>query len=321
MADAGKKKGRTGSPPSKSAIVSPGRPVALPLTIIDEDPAQPRRANSPGFSTASLAELAASIRLRHVKTPISVRSNPDQPGRFLINHGARRFRASALAGMSTIPAFIDDDFTEADQIVENLQRNELTPREIADYIGRELAKGKKKGEIATAISKSPAFVTQHATLLDLPDAIARCHVSGRANDVTVINELVLLHRRHPLDVETWLRDAEQELTRGAVKLFRSFLDDKYTPPYAPMRMIEQHELIPSAEREPEQQRQVTTPTKGNRIARPVVHVVHAGRTATMALHRRPSGRGTAWIEYSDTGVLEEVDLQRVVLVALLDQSD
>ena len=54
-------------------------------------------------------------------------------------------------------------------MVENLQRNELTAREIANYIGRELSKGLKRGQIASNISKSAAFVTQHAALLDLPE--------------------------------------------------------------------------------------------------------------------------------------------------------
>jgi ParB family chromosome partitioning protein len=92
--------------------------------------------------------------LRGVKTPISVRDNPDAAGRYLINHGARRVRASKLAHKTSIPAFIDNDYNEADQVIENLQRNELTPREIADFIGRELAKGKKKGDIAKELGKS-----------------------------------------------------------------------------------------------------------------------------------------------------------------------
>ena len=58
-----------------------GRPLALRLDHIDEDPGQPRSAANPGFTAHSLAELAASIRLRGVKTPISVRHHlPTSPG-------------------------------------------------------------------------------------------------------------------------------------------------------------------------------------------------------------------------------------------------
>jgi ParB family chromosome partitioning protein len=155
-----------------------------------------------------------------------VRENPEQPGRYLINHGARRYRGSKWAEKTDYPGFIDNDYNEADQVIENLQRNELTAREIADFIGRELAKGKKKGEIAKEIGKSPAFVTQHVTLLDLPEPIAEAFNSGRAKDVTVINELVTAYKKNPDEVGAWLADDSQELTRGSVKLLREFLDDK-----------------------------------------------------------------------------------------------
>ena len=137
---------KASAPPDAGSGGAPdGSPLALPLEHIDEDPLQPRSAENPGFTALSLAELAASIRLRGVKTPISVRHHPEWPGRYIINHGARRYRASRLAQLATIPGFIDDDYSETDQVVENLQRNELTAREIANYIGRELSKGLKRG--------------------------------------------------------------------------------------------------------------------------------------------------------------------------------
>ena len=202
---------------------SNGGPLVLALDLIDEDPNQPRTSDNPGFSKESLEELAATIKSRGVKTPISVRENQEVPGRFIINHGARRYRGSKIAGKDTIPAFIDNDYNEADQVIENLQRNELTAREIADYIGRELSKGSKKGDIAATIGKSAAFVSQHVTLLDLPEPIAAAFNSGRVNDVTVINELVKAHKKNPEEVVAWLDDEEQELTRGAVKLLREYL--------------------------------------------------------------------------------------------------
>ena len=113
-------------------------PLELPLDLIDEDPNQPRTADNPGFMPESIAEIGETIRIRGVKSPISVRENPNAPGRYLINHGARRYRGSNWAGRATIPAFLDNDYNEADHVIENLQRNELTAREIADYIGREL---------------------------------------------------------------------------------------------------------------------------------------------------------------------------------------
>ena len=214
------------------AVVQGGGPLALEMALIDEDPHQPRTQDNPGFSEHSLEELAASILLRGVKTPISVREHPDAAGRYIINHGARRFRGAQRAGLATIPGFIDNDYNEADQVVENLQRNELTAREIADFIGRELAKGMKKGDIAKAISKSPAFISQHVTLLDLPEPLAQVFNTGRVRDVTVVNELMTAYKKTPQDVTAWLGDANQEITRGSVKLLREFLDVKSQPPAA-----------------------------------------------------------------------------------------
>ena len=70
------------------AVVQGGGPLALEMALIDEDPHQPRTKDNPGFSDHSLEELAASIQLRGVKTPISVRENPDAS--FLIDNARHR---------------------------------------------------------------------------------------------------------------------------------------------------------------------------------------------------------------------------------------
>ena len=296
-----------------------GGPLGLDMDLIDEDPKQPRTENNPGFSDESLDELAASIALRGVKTPISVRDNHDAPGRFIINHGARRFRGSRRAGKTAIPGFIDNDYNEADQVVENLQRNELTAREIADYIGRELAKGIKKGEIAKSISKSPAFVTQHVTLLDLPDPIAQAFNSGRANDVTVINELVTAFKKKPQEVGGWLGDENQEITRGSVKLLREFLDDK-------RKHEEQDDDEGSGGGDGDSygpdgkdaKKKNEKPDDPEKLKKAIVQVQHNDRPARLILNRRPPAEGFAWLKYDDDGHEFEANLAQVQLVALLE---
>ena len=63
-----------------------GQPLMLPIELIDEDPDQPRRE----FDADALQELADTIRERGVRQPISVRSHATQPGRWMLNFGARR---------------------------------------------------------------------------------------------------------------------------------------------------------------------------------------------------------------------------------------
>jgi ParB family chromosome partitioning protein len=304
-----------------------GGPLQLNIDLIDEDPKQPRTANNPGFTDESLNELSASIRLRGIKTPISVRDNPDAPGRFIINHGARRFRGSKRAGKDVIPGFIDNDYNEADQVVENLQRNELTAREIADFIGRELAKGIKKIEIAKAISKSPAFVTQHITLLDLPDPIAEAFNSGQIRDVTVVNELVTAYKKKPQEVSDWLGDDTQEITRGSVKLLREFLDEKSRYEIDednvdtdevdyPREIIdgegdeENKSVDVSNEKEKEKH------TDPDILKKSIVQVQHDGRPARLILNRRPQTEGFAWLKYDDDGHEFGANLADVQLVAI-----
>ena len=292
-----------------------GGPLPLALRFIDEDPHQPRTEDNPGFSPQSIAELAATIKLRGVKSPISVRDNPTRPGRYLINHGARRFRASKVAGKATVPAFIDNDYNEVDQVIENLQRNQLTAREIADYLGRELAKGIQQREIAKSIGKSPAFVTQHIALLDLPEPIAQAFNSGRAKDVTVVNELVTALKKNPREVTEWLEDNdEQDITRSAVKLLRQFLEEKryQTQVFSTMAMeSDDSALLTGEDNDAEPQSQ---PTK---LGRAVLQVRHHRRTAQLLWYRRPVEKGFAWLKYDDTGEEVEAPLADVKLVALL----
>ncbi|EWS66563.1 Transcriptional repressor protein KorB [Hydrogenophaga sp. T4] len=300
-----------------------GGPLELSMSVIDEDEHQPRTADNPGFSAESIAEIGATIKDRGVKSPISVRENPAAPGRYIINHGARRFRGSAWAGKTTIPAFVDNDYNDADQVIENLQRNELTPREIADFIGRELAKGKKKGEIAKEIGKSAAFISQHVTLLDLPEPIARVFNNGRVKDVTVVNELVTAYKKSPDEVREWLLDDDQELTRGSVKLFRDFLDDKGGGAEGGDGSGEGGgssagggQASPGGDdAKKEKGKGEADPDK---LKKAIIQVTHDGRPARIVLNRRPAAEGLAWLKYEDDGHEFEAELSSVQLVALLE---
>lgn len=317
-------------------------PLEIELDLIDEDQHQPRQKDNPGFAPESLKEMAATIRTRGVKTPISVRENTALPGRYIINHGARRVRASKLADRTTIPAFIDNDYNETDQVIENLQRNDLTPREIADFIGRELAKGKKKGDIAKELGKSPAFVSQHVTLLDLPDPIAAAFTTGRSRDVTLINELVIAYKKQAAQVTTWLEDPDQEITRGTVKLLREFLDDKWrleqedrnqpddeVPAVGPEPSftsgpsdsgVSDEESHSPHERpnQPEPKApKVREPADPDVLKKAIVQVRHDDRPARLLLDRRPAP-GFAWLKYDDDGQEFESDLTFVQLVAVVE---
>ncbi|MCC8509771.1 ParB/RepB/Spo0J family partition protein [Xanthomonas perforans] len=107
-----------------------GEALRILLADIDEDPNQPRRS----FDQAELESLAESIKLKGVVQPIVVR--PPVDGRYMLAFGARRYRASKLAGAADIPAIVraasDDDY--AAQVIENQQRANLSNNELATAI-------------------------------------------------------------------------------------------------------------------------------------------------------------------------------------------
>lgn len=288
-----------------------GKPVELDVDLIDPDPDQPRKL----FREESLAEMAASIEARGVKTPISVRDNPDAPGRYVINHGERRWRGSRLAGKTTVPAFIDNEYIDDDQVIENIQREALTPDEIAHYIGRKLKEGLGKSEVAKRIGKSPAFVTQHVTLLSLPAPIQAAYDEGRVSDVTVVNELAKAHKKHPEEVARWIED-EEDITRGTVRMLRDFLEQKDGADDDGKDGARAGAEVSTPA--PEEKEKTAKEPDPEKLKKAIVQVRHDDRPGRLILSRRPPAPGFAWIKYDDDGQEVEANLAQVELVALVE---
>jgi ParB family transcriptional regulator, chromosome partitioning protein len=197
-----------------------GVPLRLPISSIDEDPDQPRQE----FDDDSLAELAATIRDRGVRQPVSVREHPDQPGRWMLNFGARRLRASTLAGLSEIPAFVDNAADSYDQVIENEQREGLKPLELALFVQRRLHVGESQAEIARGIGKSRQYVTMATALIDAPDWLIAAYRERRCCGLNELYELRKLARDHPQDVEAWTSESSA-ITRDRVMALRADLVD------------------------------------------------------------------------------------------------
>jgi ParB family chromosome partitioning protein len=143
----------------------------IPLDRVIPDPGNPRRS----FDDDALAELAASIAARGVLQPITV-APADAAGLHRIRLGERRFRASELAGLVTIPAIVvaeEGTHLLADQIVENDQRANLSSVELAHAIARMLKGGMSQVEIAAALGRSKQFVSLYAAYGDMPAYLRR----------------------------------------------------------------------------------------------------------------------------------------------------
>jgi ParB family transcriptional regulator, chromosome partitioning protein len=156
---------------------SPYKNIDLELLI--PDPSQPRRE----FDDLKLKELADSIAQYGVVSPILVRPNSEGEG-FVVIAGERRLRAAKLAGLTSIPAIINqetDDETKrlAIQLVENIQRENLTSLERAQ--GMAILRDSYQlsiREIAHHLGVSKSMVQRSLELLELPDDLFKALQDG-----------------------------------------------------------------------------------------------------------------------------------------------
>lgn len=132
---------------------------------------QPRHA----FNDADLKDLSDSIRTKGVLQPLLVRPHPTQLGQFEIIAGERRWRASQLAQIHEVPVIVrdfDDRETLEVALIENLQRQDLSPLEESDGYQRLMDEFSHTQEaLAAAMGKSRSHVANMLRLLTLPDAV------------------------------------------------------------------------------------------------------------------------------------------------------
>ena len=136
---------------------------------IKPNPNQPRRE----FDHQALQDLSDSIRQIGLVQPITIRDMQD--GTYIIIAGERRWRASQMAGLTSIPAYIrtvDDENMMEMALVENIQREDLNPMEIALAYQHLLEQYEMTQEqLSERVGKSRSAVTNYLRLLKLPGNI------------------------------------------------------------------------------------------------------------------------------------------------------
>ena len=136
----------------------------IPITLIDRDEAQPRQH----FDATALAELAQSIAANGLAVPILLRS---QGERYIIVHGERRYRAVCSLGWQTIPADVRDMSEDEAQwlaLVENIQRDDLSPIEEARAYRARLDAGMTQEALGQRIGKTQSYIATKLRFLKLP---------------------------------------------------------------------------------------------------------------------------------------------------------
>jgi len=310
--------------------VASGQPMDIPLADIEEDPNQPRNE----FDADAMQSMVASVKASGVISPISVRPHPTRAGAWMINHGARRYRASVAAGKKTIPAFVSETHDDYDQIVENLVRDDLTPMELAQFIRQKLDAGDSKSKIAKRLSKSAKFITLHLALIDPPASVSRAYSEGKTTSMETLYNLRLLAEKYPEQVAEWV-DVQQEISRSSVdalalhlaepsKLSHEKISEEGSESTGKPNSVETPsgnvsvENIPAHNPEHEKALKTTKKDNPDAIRKAVLLVEYDGRPAMVLLNRKPSMLGLLHVKYEDTGEEIEADAARCKIQCLIE---
>ena len=177
---------------STSGVNSLGSVNEIKLTEIEVNPFQPRT----DFDEQAMADLADSIKLQGLIQPITVRRV--NAHHYQLISGERRLRASKIAGLTHIPAYVrtanDQQMLEM-ALIENIQREDLNAIEVALSFQRMLDEcNLKQEELSERVSKNRSTVTNYLRLLKLPPAI---QASIRDGNITMGHARALITMEDP----------------------------------------------------------------------------------------------------------------------------
>lgn len=215
----------TQSPAADGSTRVDGRLAELPVELIQRGKYQPRR----DMHQQALEELAASIKAQGVMQPIVVRMIGDD--RYEIIAGERRWRATQIAGLDTIPAVIRDVPDEAAiamSLIENIQREDLNPVEEAVALKRLQDEfDLTHQQVADAVGKSRTTVTNLLRLIALTEDVkkllehgdlemghARCLLTLDAIDQREVARQVVSRGLSVRQTEALVRKIQQEQTKA-----------------------------------------------------------------------------------------------------------
>ncbi len=247
----------------------------LPVGAIKPGKYQPRTR----MDEASLAELAASIKVRGVIQPIVVR--PVGTSQYEILAGERRWRAARLAGLEHVPAVIREVPDEAALgigLIENIQREDLNPLEEANGLKRLIDEFKlTHEEAARAVGRSRVGVSNLLRLIELAPAVQAMLLDGRI-DMGHARALLSLSKARQVEV------AGQVAAKG-------------------LSVRETERLVQEATRAPSTKHAAT---RLDSDSRRLQEELSESLGATVHLKPRASGKGSVVIDYSSLDELSGI---------------
>lgn len=190
------------------------------IADITPNPLQPRR----DFDEEALQELATSISELGVIQPITLKRQHD--GKYIIISGERRWRASQIAGLETLPAYIrdvDDEDLHAMALVENIQRENLNAIEIALGMQRLVEEcGLTQEAMAQKVGKKRSTVSNYMRLLTLPSEV---QLALKEGIISMGHAKAIAALDHDLQIKALKRCVKKSLSvRQAEDLARKFAE-------------------------------------------------------------------------------------------------
>lgn len=184
----GRQAGRRGGLGRGLGALIPSMPESVPaatqeveIDLIDPNPFQPRS----DIETVKLATLIESIRTHGVIQPLIVRLAED-PTRYVLIAGERRWRAARLAGLHTVPIVVKDAAPQAMlelALVENVVRADLSPLEEAAAYRQLIDEfGMTQADVAARVGRSRVSVTNTLRLLNAPEGVQAALTDGQVTE-------------------------------------------------------------------------------------------------------------------------------------------
>ena len=254
----------------------------IPIEQIEPNPDQPRRQ----FDPTALEELASSIQNMGIIAPITLRQVA--PDRYQIIAGERRWRASQMAGLKTMPAYIrtvEDENVMELALVENIQREDLNAIEIAlAYEHLAETTGMTQEKISERVGKSRTAVTNYMRLLKLP---AQIQMSLKNHDIDMGHARALLALDSP---------------SMQLKIFHEVLKNQYS-----VRKVEEIvQMLKSGEDVQSAKKKITTttqlPEEFNLLKQRLSDLFQVKVTMTCS----PKGKGKISIPFANEEELERI---------------
>lgn len=168
----------------------------IAIEKISGDPNQPRRE----FDPDALNDLAESIQAQGMVQPIVLREDKDDAERYIIIAGERRWRASQIVGLKTVPAVIktyDDEQIIAIQIIENVDRTGFILADEVRAVGRLVDEHKTQKAAGDAVGKGKTWIAKRLAIYKADDALVSFVDDGLTGDLEGAYQLSLLLKKYP----------------------------------------------------------------------------------------------------------------------------